>query len=131
MSLACNKCDLGLQCRRSERDWQAILPAQAYSFLPIEDQKPMTVFNKTLAGTALCSVLALAATPAFSQERVQIEWWYALSGRLGDLTQEMIANFNASQDQYEVVGIHKGNYEETMAAMVAAYRVGQQPTLLM
>ncbi|WMT87165.1 extracellular solute-binding protein [Pelagibacterium sp. 26DY04] len=91
----------------------------------------MTVFNKTLAGTALCSVLALAATPAFSQERVHIEWWYALSGRLGDLTQEMIANFNASQDQYEVVGIHKGNYEETMAAMVAAYRVGQQPTLLM
>lgn len=90
----------------------------------------MTLFTKTLLGTALCGVLAAAATPALSQDRTQIEWWHALSGRLGDITQQMIDNFNASQDQYEVIGVHKGGYEETMAAMVAAYRVGQQPTLL-
>lgn len=90
----------------------------------------MNFLKNMLAGTALGSVLVLAAGPALAQDRVQIEWWHALSGRLGEITQQTIDNFNASQDQYEVVGVHKGGYEETMAAMVAAYRVGQQPTLL-
>jgi sn-glycerol 3-phosphate transport system substrate-binding protein len=90
----------------------------------------MNFLKNMLGGTAIGSVLVLAAGPALAQDRVQIEWWHALSGRLGEITQQTIDNFNASQDQYEVVGVNKGGYEETMAAMVAAYRVGQQPTLL-
>lgn len=82
------------------------------------------------AGTLLGGALVLMAGPALSQERVKVEWWYAIGGKLSDTVQEMIANFNASQDKYELVGIHKGNYEETMAAMVAAFRAGQHPTIL-
>ncbi|ARO15259.1 sn-glycerol 3-phosphate transport system substrate-binding protein [Ketogulonicigenium robustum] len=88
----------------------------------------MKRFAPLSLGVALA---ALTALPASAQDRVQIEWWYAVNGRLGDLAQEIITRFNASQDQYEVVGTYKGNYEESMAAMVAAYRVGQQPTILM
>jgi len=83
-----------------------------------------------LSGTALGSLLLSMANPVIAQERVKIEWWYAIGGALGETVQELIADFNASQDQYEVVGVNKGNYEETMAAMVAAYRVGQHPTIL-
>ena len=67
---------------------------------------------------------------AVAQERVKVEWWHAMGGRLADIVEKLIADFNASQTEYEVVGVNKGNYEETMAAMIAAYRVKQQPTLV-
>ncbi|HEY9011400.1 MAG TPA: extracellular solute-binding protein, partial [Devosia sp.] len=81
---------------------------------------------------ALAAGIALAALtgPVIAQERTKIEWWHALGGRLAEIVDKLIVDFNASQDKYEVVGVNKGNYEETMAAMVAAYRVGQQPTLV-
>jgi sn-glycerol 3-phosphate transport system substrate-binding protein len=83
---------------------------------------------------AVGAVAGLSVLPmggaALAQERVKVEWWYALSGRLGEIVTQLVNDFNASQDQYEVVPVHKGNYEETMAAMVAAYRVNQQPTLI-
>jgi sn-glycerol 3-phosphate transport system substrate-binding protein len=85
-------------------------------------------FSKFAAVT--CSLLALSAGTASAQERTKVEWWYAIGGKLSETVQELISDFNASQYKYEVVGIHKGNYEETMAAMVSAYRVGQHPTIL-
>lgn len=87
--------------------------------------------NKVLAAGVAVSLLSLQmAGSAFAQERVKVEWWHALGGRLGDIVAELVTDFNASQDKYELVATNKGNYEENMAAMVAAYRVGQQPTLI-
>lgn len=71
-----------------------------------------------------------AASPALSQDRVQVEWWYANSGRLEEILQQLIGDFNESQDKFEVVGVYKGSYEQTMAAVVAAYRVNQQPVIM-
>lgn len=85
--------------------------------------------RKLAAGAAML-VLALHSNAAMAQERTKIEWWHALGGRLAEIVDKLIVDFNASQDKYEIVGVNKGNYEETMAAMVAAYRVGQQPTLV-
>ncbi|MGH6859340.1 MAG: extracellular solute-binding protein, partial [Phyllobacterium sp.] len=82
------------------------------------------------AGVAAVLIGLHMAGAAQAQERVKIEWWNGLSGRLAEITDKLISDFNASQDKYEVVGVGKGNYEETMAAMVAAYRVGQQPVLV-
>lgn len=85
---------------------------------------------KILAAGIAAATLSLPAGMAFAQDRVKVEWWHALGGRLGEVVNELVTNFNASQDKYEVVAVHKGNYEENMAAMVAAYRVGQQPTII-
>ncbi|MBX9464427.1 MAG: extracellular solute-binding protein [Aquamicrobium sp.] len=86
-------------------------------------------FAKTLAAGIALGMLALPGAAA-AQERVKVEWWHALGGRLGEVVEKLVTDFNGSQDQYEVVAVHKGNYEENMAAMVAAYRVGQQPTII-
>lgn len=100
----------------------------------MKNTKPMSRWSgisKRFAAGLLASAISLPlAGGTMAQERVQIEWWHALGGRLGDIVTELVADFNESQDKYELVAIHKGNYEETMAAMVAAYRVGQQPTLI-
>lgn len=88
-------------------------------------------FVRNLAvGLGVSAVAMSAAVPVVSQDRVQIEWWYANSGRLEEILQRLITSFNESQDKYEVVGVYKGSYEQTMAAVVAAYRVNQQPTIM-
>ncbi len=75
------------------------------------------------AATALLTTAASAAT--------EVQFWHAFTGRLGELVAEQIETFNNSQDEYTVVGSHKGNYSETLNAGIAAFRAGEQPHLLM
>ncbi len=61
---------------------------------------------------------------------IEIQWWHAFTGRLGELLNEQVEKFNASQSKYKVVATHKGNYSETLNAGIAAFRAGQQPHIL-
>ena len=80
----------------------------------------------------LCSALAITAgLTAPAQAATEIQWWHAFTGRLGDLLAVQVEQFNASQDDFVVVGAHKGNYSETLNAGIAAFRAGEQPHLLM
>lgn len=81
---------------------------------------------KTFLG-ALASTVALS-TNAYAE--TEIQWWHAFTGRLGELLDAQVAQFNESQDQYTVVASHKGNYSETLNAGIAAFRAGEQPHLL-
>ncbi|MEM1045283.1 MAG: sn-glycerol-3-phosphate ABC transporter substrate-binding protein UgpB, partial [Pseudomonadota bacterium] len=75
-----------------------------------------------LALTTFGAAPALAAT--------EIQWWHAFTGRLGELLNEQVEAFNASQSDYKVVASHKGNYSETLNAGIAAFRAGEQPHIL-
>jgi len=85
--------------------------------------------KKALLGTLMAATLGTAALPAAAA--TEIQWWHAFTGRLGDLLAEQIETFNASQEDFTVVGTHKGNYSETLNAGIAAFRAGEQPHLLM
>ena len=84
--------------------------------------------------TRRASVAALIAgfmlTAAPSMAATQIDFWHAFSGRLGELLQEQVDTFNASQADYEVLATNKGNYSETLNAGIAAFRAGEQPDIL-
>lgn len=77
-----------------------------------------------VAGSTLLSPIA-----AFAQ--TEIQFWHAFTGRLGELVAAQVEEFNASQDDFTVVGSHKGNYSETLNAGIAAFRAGEQPQILM
>jgi sn-glycerol 3-phosphate transport system substrate-binding protein len=77
----------------------------------------------------VCIFLMLSTSAVFA--KTQIEWWHAFGGRLGELLDEQVQKFNASQNDYEVVHTRKGNYSETLNAGIAAFRAKQQPHLLM
>jgi len=79
-----------------------------------------------LAIVALCLTFPASA---FAKP-VTINWWHAMRSARGKIVNTMIEKFNASQSDYEVVGINKGNYDETMNAGVAAFRAKKQPHLL-
>lgn len=77
--------------------------------------------------------LALAASMAWgtaASAQTQIEWWHAFTGRLGELLDAQVVQFNESQSDYRVVASHKGNYSEALNAGIAAFRAGEQPHLL-
>jgi sn-glycerol 3-phosphate transport system substrate-binding protein len=63
-------------------------------------------------------------------EPLKLQWWHAMSGQLGDALEQVVARFNAAQNTYQVVAVHKGNYVATLNAAIAAYRAGQPPHLL-
>ena len=68
---------------------------------------------------------------ANAEAKTTINWWHAFGGRLGELLDVQVKDFNASQDKYEVVHTRKGNYSETLNAGIAAFRAKQQPHILM
>ena len=53
-----------------------------------------------------------------------------MGGELGEKTAAIAESFNATQDEYEVVPVYRGNYTETMTAASAAFRAGEQPHIV-
>jgi sn-glycerol 3-phosphate transport system substrate-binding protein len=82
--------------------------------------------NRLLIGTAL--TLSFAAPMA--QAQTTIEWWHAMSGELGEKLEAIAADFNAGQDDFEVVPSYRGSYTETMTGAIAAFRAGQHPHIV-
>src|SRR6516225_8367483 len=81
---------------------------------------------KTLA---LASTLAATLfTPAWAQ--TEIQWWHSMEGALNDKVNAIAAQFNASQSDYKIVPVYKGQYDESLAAGIAAYRSGNAPAIL-
>ena len=81
---------------------------------------------RLMALLAMC--LMLLAAPV--QAKTTITFWHGMGDELGEITDEMIKEFNASQDKYEVKGVYKGNYDEAMTAAIAAFRAKQHPNLI-
>jgi len=80
-----------------------------------------------IAGLASAFALSMSAE-AFAA--TEIQWWHAMGGRNGELVNEMAEGYNASQSEFKVVPVYKGNYTETMTAAIAAFRAKQQPHIV-
>ena len=78
----------------------------------------------------LASVAAFTFGTAQAQAAVQIDWWHAMGGALGEKVDEIAAGFNATQSDFVVVPAYKGNYTETLNAAIAAFRAGEQPEIV-
>src|SRR5438309_9394400 len=63
-------------------------------------------------------------------DQTEIQWWHSMQGALNDKVNELANGFNASQKEYKVVAIFKGQYDESMTAAIAAFRAGNAPHIL-
>ncbi len=84
------------------------------------------MFWKTLALSA--SALAFSAVAGLAQ--TEIQWWHAMGGANGERVDKIANDFNATQSDYKIVPVYKGNYTETMTAAIAAFRAREQPTIV-
>ena len=85
----------------------------------------MTFTNKVAA-----AAVAVAGLSGAASAQTEITWWHAMGGHLGDVVNEIATQFNAAQSDYKITPVHKGSYEETLTAGIAAFRAGEQPNIL-
>ena len=60
----------------------------------------------------------------------EVHFWHAMGGQLGEIVDKFATDFNASQSDYELKAIYKGNYTETMTSAIAAFRAKEQPHIV-
>lgn len=81
--------------------------------------------------TSLLAFVALSgAAVAQSNEPVKFEYWYGLSGQLGEVVQATCDRFNESQKDYEIVCVGKDGYANAVQNTIAAFRAQQHPTVV-
>lgn len=74
-----------------------------------------------LGGAMVASMLAPCAVSAEeSGEKTQITFWHAMGGTNGEVLQEIVDDFNASQDEVEVTAEYQGTYDDTITKLKAA-----------
>ena len=78
----------------------------------------------------LATVATAIASGAAAADRTKFEFWYGLTGDLGDVVQKHCQLFNELQDKYEAVCIGQGGYDKAEQNTIAAYRAKQQPTVV-
>src|SRR5215813_15607794 len=78
----------------------------------------------------LAAALAVIGFSSPALAVTEIQWWHAMSGELGRQLEKLAAEFNASQSEYRVIPSYKGNYAETIAAAIFAFRSRGQPAIV-
>ena len=76
----------------------------------------------------LAVVLLCGAALAHAAEEVRL--WHAMGGARGAELDKLVAQFNASQQEYKVVSAYKGPYDETLAAALAARKGAGAPHIV-
>ncbi len=80
--------------------------------------------------TMTVSSLALMTSLSAAEARTELHWWHAMGGELGTKLEEIVAGYNASQEEFTVIPSFKGTYPETMTAAIAAFRAHEQPAIV-
>ncbi len=75
-------------------------------------------------------IFACAATTRPAHAVTEIVWWHAMTGELGRQLEKLASDFNASQTDYRVVPVYKGNYNDTIRAAIFAFRTNGQPAIV-
>jgi sn-glycerol 3-phosphate transport system substrate-binding protein len=79
---------------------------------------------------ALLTLLSFALAVFSFAAPVTVEFWHAMGGKNGEITQSICDKFNASQSDFKVTAVYKGSYPDTMNAGIAAFRAGTPPAIL-
>jgi len=64
------------------------------------------------------------------KEPVKVVWWHAMSGELGTVVDELVKQFNESQDEVQVEAVFQGTYDENLNKLKTALGSGTGPTLI-
>lgn len=80
--------------------------------------------------TTMLAALAASSIAHGADAQTTFEYWYGLSGDLGEVVAETCNRFNAAQSDYEIVCVGQDSYEAAVQNTIAAFRAGQHPTIV-
>ena len=95
------------------------------------NQEPAATPSTEAKDTAETKETAATTEPAASGEKTVINFWHSFSSDKGELLDNMVANFNASHDDIEVVATYQGGYWESASKAQTAVSSGENPDILM
>lgn len=84
---------------------------------------------KSLRNSVLMTALGLAVAGQ-AMAVTNIQFWHSMEGELGEEVNYLAARFNESHPDYKIIPTYKGNYEQSLAAGIAAFRSGNAPAML-
>lgn len=87
------------------------------------------MFAHAIKKTTLCVTLALAVS-GHAIAATEIPFWHSMEGELGTEVDSLGDRFNQTHSDVKIVPVYKGNYEQSLAAGIAAYRSGKAPAIL-
>ena len=65
-----------------------------------------------------------------NDEKVQIEFWHAMSGSNQEALDRIVEGYNTSQDKYEVVAEFQGSYEESLTKLRSVGGTSDAPAMM-
>ncbi|GAB7208259.1 hypothetical protein OS21_47600 [Dickeya oryzae] len=87
------------------------------------------MFQHAIRKTAAVVIMALAAS-AQAQAATEVQFWHSMEGELGKTVNSLADRFNQTHSDVKIVPVYKGNYEQSLAAGIAAFRSGNAPAIL-
>lgn len=63
-------------------------------------------------------------------EPVKVVWWHSMSGELGKTLDQLVSDFNSSQQAVQVEAVFQGTYDESLNKLKAAMDSESSPTLM-
>ncbi|NCB02796.1 MAG: extracellular solute-binding protein [Spirochaetia bacterium] len=84
-----------------------------------------------LVGQSLGSLFAAGASEAAPTGPVKIVYWRSLTGVAGDIQDELVAKFNASQDKVIVEAQFQGAYADLIQKLLAGLAAGEVPDVVL
>ncbi|MCB0168198.1 MAG: ABC transporter substrate-binding protein [Anaerolineae bacterium] len=73
---------------------------------------------------------APAEAEAAASNAIQLEFWHAMGGDLGEVVDELVTRFNDSQDKIVVNATYQGSYDDTYNALLASFDAGTEPNIV-
>ena len=88
--------------RRAESEFRGIRHISlSENFKKQKTHQTLYKYNHPQLKALICSIALFAMFAGTSlQAKVEIQWWHAFGGRLGELLDEQVNKFNASQNKY-------------------------------
>ncbi len=75
-------------------------------------------------------LLTLGVGTVFGEEKTVVNFWHSMGGSNGELIDQLVAAYNGSQNQVEVIATFQGNYAEAAAKAEAAIFNNNAPDIL-
>jgi len=79
--------------------------------------------------TMMMVFVVMMMIPAQAQDVIELQFWHAMGGGLGETVDELVARFNESQDEIVVTATFQGTYDDTYNALLAAMETGTLPNV--
>lgn len=93
--------------------------------------KVISAFLVTLLVLVGCGTEQEGNQASSSNGPVEIDFWYGLGSIAGQTMENIIKDFNESQDKYIVTGVQQADYDTTWQAVQAGLAAGEAPAVFL